>query len=74
MGTLFVELRDPQGQPIPGFTRADCEEIGGNFVDTPVRWKGKADVSALRGRPVVLHFTARGAKLYAFQFGPPPIS
>lgn len=70
MGTLFVELRDPQGQPIPGFTRADCEEIGGNFVDTPVRWKGKSDVSALRGRPVVLYFNARGAKLYAFRFAP----
>jgi hypothetical protein len=73
MGTAFVEIRDLQGKPIPGFTRADCEEIGGNFVDTLVRWKGKSDLSALRGQPVTLHFTARGAKLYAFEFaaGPP---
>ena len=48
----------------------DCEEIGGNFVDTLVRWKGKSDLSALRGQPVSLHFTARGTKLYAFQFTP----
>lgn len=68
MGTAFVELRDLQGQPIPGFTRADCEEVGGNFVDTLVRWKGKSDLSALRGQPVTLHITARGTKLYAFQF------
>jgi hypothetical protein len=74
MGTAFVEIRDAEGKPIPGFTRADCEEIGGNFVDTPVRWKGKSDLSALRGRPITLHITARGAKLYAFQFdsNPPP--
>ena len=50
---------------MPGFARADCEELGGNFPDTPVRWKGKADLSALRGQPIVLHFTGRGAKLYA---------
>lgn len=74
MGTAFVEIRDPQGRPIPGFALADCEEIGGNFLDTPVRWKGKSDLSALRGRPIALHIAARGSKLYAFQFpdGPPP--
>jgi len=33
MGTAFVELRDADGQPIPGFTLTDGEEIGGNFVD-----------------------------------------
>jgi len=68
MGTAFVEIRDLQGKPIPGFTRADCEEIGGNFVDTLVRWKGKSDLTALRGQPVTLHFAARGTKLYAFEF------
>lgn len=74
MGTAFVEIRDAEGRPFPGFARGDCEEIGGNFLETPVRWKGKADLSSLRGRPVVLHIAARGAKLYAFQFrsGPPP--
>lgn len=68
MGTAFVEIRDAEGRPIPGFTRADCEEIGGNFVNTPVRWKGKSDLSSLRERPVMLHFSARATKLYAFQF------
>ncbi|WP_422931454.1 hypothetical protein [Singulisphaera sp. PoT] len=74
MGTAFVEIRDERGEPIPGFTRADCEEIGGNFLDVPVRWKGKSDLTALRGRPISLHITARSAKLYAFQFpaDPPP--
>ncbi|MEO8352541.1 MAG: hypothetical protein ABI680_12465 [Chthoniobacteraceae bacterium] len=68
MGTAFVELRDADGKPIPGFTVADCEEIGGNFIDQRVYWKGKTDVSSLAGRPVRLYFKLVRAKLYAFQF------
>lgn len=68
MGTALVELRDADSKPIPGFTLADCEEIGGNFIDQRVYWKGKTDVSALAGRPVRLYFKLTRAKLYAFQF------
>ncbi|RYD26726.1 MAG: hypothetical protein EOP86_25520, partial [Verrucomicrobiaceae bacterium] len=67
-GTAFVELRDAEGKSIPGFTLADCEEIGGNFIDQRVYWKGKTDVSSLAGRPVRLYFKLTRAKLYAFQF------
>jgi hypothetical protein len=68
MGTAFVEVRDTDGKPIPGYTLAECEEIGGNFIDQRVYWKGSAGVSALAGRPVRLHFKLTRAKLYAFQF------
>jgi len=68
MGTAFVEIRDAQGHSIPGFTFADCEEVGGNFLDATVRWKNRSDLTALRGKPISLHFAARGAKLYAFHF------
>jgi hypothetical protein len=47
---------------------ADCEEIGGNFIDQQVHWKGRADVSSLAGKPVRLRFNLKRAKLYAFQF------
>jgi hypothetical protein len=67
-GTAFVELRDADGKPIPGFTLADCEEIGGNFIDQCVYWKGKPDVSSLAGTPVVVHIKLKRAKLFAFQF------
>ena len=75
MGAAFVELRDPvTGHALPGFTAADCEEVGGNFLDAAVRWRGRADLSALAGRPVTIHVRANAAKLYAFQFadGAPP--
>lgn len=68
MGTAFVELQDESGRPIPGFTLAECEEIGGNFLDQAVYWKGNHNVSALAGRAVRLHVKLRRAKLYAFQF------
>ena len=68
MGTAFVEIQDEQGAPLPGFAMADCEEIGGNFIDQKVYWKGKPDVSALVGKTVRLRFNLKRAKLYAFQF------
>ncbi|QEL17631.1 hypothetical protein [Limnoglobus roseus] len=67
-GTAFVELQDAGGTPVPGFALSDCEEIGGNFVDQRVYWKGTADVSALAGKPVRIHVRMKRAKLYAFQF------
>ena len=67
-GTIFVELRDVNDQPIPGYRLADCEEITGNDVAWEVRWRGSADLSQLAGRPIKLHFKMRAAKLYAFQF------
>ncbi|AWM38013.1 hypothetical protein GobsT_39100 [Gemmata obscuriglobus] len=67
-GNAFVELQDADGKPIPGFTLAECEEIGGNFVDQCVYWKGKEDVSALAGRPVCIHVRMKRSKLFAFQF------
>lgn len=68
MGTTFVELRDADGNPIPGFTLADCEEVGGNFIDQTVYWNGGHDMSALQGPPVRLYFKITRGKLFAFQF------
>jgi len=68
MGTIFVELRDLNGLPIPGHSLADCEEITGNDVAWEVRWRGRSDLSALRGKPVKLHFRMANTRLYAFQF------
>lgn len=56
------------GNPIPGFTLADCEEIGGNYIDQTVYWKGNHDVSPLAGRPVRVYFKLTRAKLFSFVF------
>ena len=70
MGSARVELQDEQGQPLPGFSAADCDPIDGNFTARTVTWKGKAQVAAAEGKPVRLRFALRAAKLYAFQFLP----
>ena len=67
-GTAFIEIQDANGKPIPGFTMADCEEIGGNFIDQCAYWKTNPDVSSLSGKPIRLAFKMKRAKLYAFQF------
>ena len=68
MGTAFVELRDEGGTPIPGFSLEDCEELGGNFIDQAVNWKGSSDVSSLIGKPIKMYIKLTRGKLYAFQF------
>jgi hypothetical protein len=68
MGAAFVELRDADDKPIPGYTLDDCEEIGGNFIDQCVYWKGRSDVSSLAGRPVRVYIRLTRGKLYALQF------
>jgi hypothetical protein len=68
MGTAFVELQDTDGRPLPGFALADCEEIGGNFIDQRVYWKGRRDLAELAGKPIRVRMNLQRAKLYAFQF------
>ncbi len=68
MGTAFVEIRDVEGKPLPGFTLTEAEEVAGNYLNELIYWQGKNDVSALARKPVRLYFKLKRAKLYAFQF------
>lgn len=67
-GELRVELQDEAGKAIPGFALADCLPTKGDGVRLPVRWRGKAEIEALVGRPVRLHFALKSGSLYGFQF------
>jgi hypothetical protein len=68
MGSAFVELRDAEGNPIPGFGLSECEEIAGNYIDQAVYWKGNNNVSSLAGLPIKIYFQLTRAKLFGFQF------
>lgn len=68
MGTCKVEMLDAAGTPLVGRTLVDCDEIGGNWIERPVTWKGKGDLHNVAGQPVRLRFVMRSTKLYAFQF------
>ncbi|GDY10075.1 hypothetical protein LBMAG52_35610 [Planctomycetia bacterium] len=67
-GDIRVEIQDATGQPIPGFTLADCHELFGDTLARTVTWKHGQDVSRLAGQPIRLRFALRDADLFAFQF------
>lgn len=67
-GSVWVEMQDADGKPLPGFTREDADEIIGDEIERIVTWKGSADVSALAGKPVRLRFILKDADLYAIRF------
>lgn len=68
-GGIRVEIRDEEGNVIPGYTAADCDEVFGDSIERSVYWKDKgSDVSGLAGKPVRLHFILRDADLFSFRF------
>ena len=68
MGSLQVELLDRNSKAIPGFTRKECDQVNGNFINRVITWNGRSDVGALSRGPVQVQFVMRSAKLFAFQF------
>jgi len=67
-GTCKVEILDAKGNPLDGHSLDDCDEIGGNFIEKTVTWKGKAAVKSPDDRPVRLRFVMRAGKLFSFRF------
>jgi hypothetical protein len=70
-GELRVEVLDPEGKPVPGYTGEECLPVRGDGTRLALRWKDRADFDALRGRPIRLRFTLRDGGLYAFWFEAP---
>lgn len=68
VGGIRVEIQTPEGNPISGFTLAECAELFGDTVDRTVTWNKKTDVSSLQGKPVRLRVQLKDADLYSFQF------
>lgn len=69
-GSIRMQLETPDGDPIEGFTLADCREIIGDEIHRTVRFKSSAGVGGLAGRPVRLRIVMKDADLYSFQFQP----
>ncbi len=67
-GMIKVEICEPDGTPIPGFTLDESDLIYGDSLDRRASWKGNRSVAALSGKPVVLRFAMREADLYSLAF------
>ena len=68
-GGMRVEIQDESGEPVPGFTLADCSPVFGDSHDRVISWKGGSDVGKLAGKPVRLRIELKDADLYSLQFG-----
>jgi hypothetical protein len=67
-GNTRVELQDAAGKPLPGFTLDDCAPVTGDSIEQVVKWKSRADLGKLAGRPVRLRFDLKDANLYSLRF------
>jgi hypothetical protein len=67
-GSVRIEIQDPDGMPLAGFTAADCPEIIGDEIERVVAWKAGSDVASLAGKPVRLRFILADADLFSFRF------
>jgi hypothetical protein len=64
-GEAQFQLSDIKGEPLPGFSFADCEPIAKvDALDLALRWKGKA-LDELVNKPIRLQAMFRNAHLYA---------
>ena len=67
-GSVCVEIRNQQGEPIKGFTLAESVEIYGDEIERVVTWKQGSDLSTLKGGPVRLRFVLKDADLFSIRF------
>ena len=67
-GAIRVQIEDPDGTPIEGYSMGEADEVNGNSVRHFATWAGGAHVGELAGRAVRLRFMMNGCKLYSFQF------
>lgn len=67
-GSLRIEIQQPDGTPISGFSLADSPEMFGDALDYVALWHDPAKLTELAGQPVRLRFVLHEADLYAFRF------
>ena len=69
VGSIAVEVQEPDGRPIPGFSLDEATPIFGDSLDEPVGWRGGASLGTLAGRSVRFRFALKDADLFALRTG-----
>ena len=62
------DLRDPRGRLIQGFTQDDFDVFTGDHTAHRLSWRGRSDLSALRGKRLMLRMALTQAEIYSFTF------
>ena len=66
-GRLRVAVLNAEGHLFPGLDLADCDPLTGDQTQGVVHWKGRADLSELKGKPVRLKCELTRGSLYSFR-------
>jgi len=73
-GKIEAEFVTPYGEPVEGFTRADCIGISANGKDQEIKWKSGMDPAGLadthRGG-LCIRFHLTNAKMYSYSYVEP---
>jgi len=67
-GSIWCEIQDESGKPIPGFALEDSDEIYGDRIERAATWRGSSELKDLVGQPVRLRFVMKDADLYSLRF------
>ncbi len=71
IGKIRVELQNEAGNPIKGYSLADCYPLSCDSLNAVIRWKEKgSDIRDPAGHPVRVRFVLHDADIYAMQFMP----
>jgi len=65
-GALRVQVLNARGEVFPGYSFEECVPVKGDGLKSRVRWKSKADLSALFAQTIHLEFEIQNASLFAF--------
>jgi len=69
-GELRVEILDVNNKVIAPFSAKNCVPVRVNKTIQPVRWKGFANISALKGKTIKFRFFLTEGRLYSFWISP----
>jgi hypothetical protein len=64
---MRVEVCDVNGDPLPGFTRFECQPLTGDHLDRPVRWHPNTGLAPIGDLNVCLRILLDQAELYSLR-------
>lgn len=67
-GRILVEIQEPDGSPIDGFTLGECVETVGDELARTVHWSSGKRPGAIKGTAVRLKFVLVDSDLYSIKF------
>ena len=67
-GQVRVALLGADAAPLPGFEEAACDPLRGKGVAHTVSWRGRKDLSDMKGTPVRVRITLSNARIFSFRF------